>query len=257
VENHPNPQRGVAILGVCLRAAFGSQRNYAKSQSPQPVATGSPNSWNIYDLHGNVSEWTIAVESPDRLHEVWEELVAENFASLENSDLKRFFLAGGRCNTSFQTTPKDWPKFSIWGGFPLESELQRGNPAAERKPKPLPINEMASHLTDVLPGFRVLAERTLANDWLYVIRSSTVLNPHRPLVEIREELANHRKRIAELVQGTDGEIAEARVAYYESLAALRTGDKQQASNLLSQQAVVTEDPYTAMLSTLMELDRAR
>ena len=249
IEAHDDSRRGVEILSEYLRLALGTKRSYRDpTTEPQPVKTGTPNAWTVFNGHGNVFEWTIAERDDDRLSDVWRTLVAADRQSLTAEGKAKFFLAGGSYSSSVSDNVFNWITFSTWGGHPMK----------DREPDPGSLGELESQnvVQDMLPGFRVLLERVLASDWLFVIRESTVLDEKAPLNDINEQLANHRKAIAELATGDDLALAEARIRYYEALATYQKegpeAGAQLAANLGS--ASSEEDSYFKLLQDLVNTD---
>ena len=175
IEAHDNPRRGVEILSEFLRAALGTERSYATAETqPRLVASGKKNGWNILNMHGNVFEWTIAERTPEKVEEVWRLLAAGDAPALSGDTSKSFFLAGGSYNHSLDQNVSDWITFSIWGGQPMREGAAEAYSFSEL--------ESQNIVQDTPPGFRVLLERVLAQDWLLVIREATLMNEKDNLV---------------------------------------------------------------------------
>lgn len=249
IEAHDNPRRGVEILSEFLRLALGTKRGYRDpSTEPQPVRTGKPNAWNVFNAHGNVFEWTIAERDDERLSDVWRALTAGDRQSLTAEDEATFFLAGGSYSSSVSDKVANWITFSTWGGHPMND----GEPA----PGSLSELEAQDIVNDMLPGFRVLLERVLASNWLFVIRKSTVLDEKSTLNDISKRLADHRKVVAELATGRDLALAEARIQFYEALAGYDRGGPETGAQLLANvgPTLSEDDSYFRLLQDLVNND---
>jgi len=247
IQAHKTPRRGAEILSAFLGLALGTQRSYSTiATGPQPVGTGKANGWKLFNMHDNVFEWTIAVSDPDRLSALWDLLASGNAAELTNDDAKILFLAGGGYNDSIGDKPENWVKFSIWGGQPMEGEVASAYTFSEAKTQDV----------ETSPGFRVLLQRVLAQDWLLAIRNSSVLDQKLTLPEIKQRLAEDRATVAELSTGEVLTKAEARIKYYEALAAYRHDAKAETNQLLADVSGLldAEDPYFAHVRELVSLD---
>jgi formylglycine-generating enzyme required for sulfatase activity len=249
IESHDGRDRGVVILSAFLNAALGTERNYATAETqPRLVASGNQNNWNILNMHGNVFEWTIAERTPEKVEGVWEMLVAGDEAALSGDTSKSFFLAGGSYNSALGRKVSDWITFSIWGGQPMKEGAADAYSFSDLKTDNI--------VQDSPPGFRVLLERVLARDWLFVIREATIMNEKDNLKAIQDQLSEHRRLVAELSTGKDRKIAEARISFYEALENYRKGNRAEGARLLSgaSDSLAGDDPFFSHFQQLVQAD---
>lgn len=216
------------ILSAFLKAGLGTRRNYAENRPGQLLAgrTVPPNAWNIYDMHENVREWVIATSDPAELFEYWNQITRSAAIGATARDQKLLFLAGGGFDDLMFGQRGAWQKFTIWGGYPID--LGSGGPA------PFSIGDAAANdiAFDEDPGFRVVLERVLRDDWLLVVRRLAIegdlakLRPQNPF-------DRYRVQIADLVPAKLRPALLARLDYYESMAAYRDGRKSDAKKHFS------------------------
>ena len=187
--------------------------------------------------------------NPDRLNRTLHELAGGDVDGLSAENKKVFFLAGGGYNDALQRNTKDWVSFSIWGGHRMTEE---------RLPDPYSFAELQQKniAQDMLPGIRVVLDRVLSEDWLFVIRETAVFDDKSALNNVKKRLGEHRAVIAELAFGDDLVLANARIKYYEALATYRAGQRLQGSQLLIDcaPAIEKDDDYFAHLRQLVIAD---
>jgi len=250
IEAHDNPVRGVEILTAFLRLALGTKRNYASPETqPQPVGSGTKNAWNVFNMHGNVFEWTIAERNAGRVAVIWDSLASGDVAALSKDSSMAFFLAGGGYNHSLDRNVTDWRVFSTWGEQPMKDETAASYSIAEL--------EEQNVVQDTSPGFRVLLDRVLAKDWLYVIRKSSVLHGGDDApASIQQRLDDHRRVIRELASGDELAAAEAKIDFYEALAKYRQGKVSESAKLIdtSSPSLTTDDPFFSYVKDLLAAD---
>ncbi len=216
------------ILSAFLKVAIGLQRDYAKNRPGElrPARTNMSNGWNIYDMHENLREWVIATTDPAELYQFWDGITAKSVdAELRRNKL--FFLAGGGFNNLMTGKTGAWQEFTIWGGHPLD--LASGSPLA------FSMDDATSNdvAFDEDPGLRVVLERVLRSDWLLLVRRLAVPSD---LAQPRQKDAfeSYRAQVAELVPGRLQPKILAQIAFYESLATYRDGNKVDARKKFSE-----------------------
>lgn len=147
-----------------LSEAFTKGMGAAKRASSgigelQPVRSTLPNNWSISDLHDGVTEWAIFSGSQQRAVQLWERFRSARQKRNSLDADAEFFLCGGSFVDSYFGT-NALKRFTIWGGPTLSGDHAD------------PITASAELVFDKAPGFRLLMERTVADDWLFVIREN-------------------------------------------------------------------------------------
>ncbi|WP_161603380.1 formylglycine-generating enzyme family protein [Blastopirellula marina] len=249
IAAHDNPVRGVEILSAFLQAGLGVQRSYATAELvPQPIGSGQPNNWNITEMHGNVFEWTIAETNKDAAKKLWEALMAGDLDAAGNDEAKSFFLAGGGFNHSLDRNFADWVTFSIWGGYPMQDGAASAYSMAQI--------ESDNIVQDMLPGLRVLLDRRLTHDWLFLVRKEAVLTPSDSLDEIQQRLIRFRANVQELATSDELEPSAGKISFYESLSVYAHGDRVNAAQRLSDasKSLAAEDSFFGYLPELVSRD---
>lgn len=243
------PATAIKVLDAFLQAGLGTARSYENVRTPlQPIRTGNPNDWGIFNMHDNVVEWTIAENDHTVLATLIAKLEAGDRESLDRDDPRVFVLAGGGYNFSLARNPAEWVRFSIWGD-------ERVNPETG-EPNPYKFRELEELYADRLAGFRVVLERVLAPTWLYVVRTTALPEDPAELTAIEKQLADIKYVVQALVASSEADLAGARVSYYRALANYRAGRTKDASEILKNQcgALPQEDEYFRHLIELVEAD---
>ena len=241
----------IKIIDAFLRAGLGTERGYENTKTPpQPTRTGSPNAWNIFNMHGNVFEWAVAAVDPATLETITAKLEIGDREGLLAENPAVFFLAGGGYNHSLSRTPGDWVKFSIWGGERFDSENRKPRPYTPRELEDLNV------VQDIPSGFRVVLDRILSPAWLLVIRETALPKENAALDIICQQLTEHRKTIDELAGSSQLATAQARVDFYEGLARYENGRVDAGAEIAKEplETLAQSDPYFSYLNELLQKD---
>lgn len=251
LENKTN-DRPLEILRRFLKAGIDWEPclDVVPEPTPHPVKSNKvPNSWKMWDMHGNAAEFTLHVENQrnpsdfsgyqEKVRDLWKLAKKPERTEQENNRLKndlKIILAGGR----YSLLIKDgrWKHLTIWGGEPKTlSEAMNGN-------------EMTLFGT----GIRVLMETDLSDNWLSVIRNTAGINGQPPPNAV-EELIKHQNIIKDLLIPDRAEVANAQVDVYKAYAYYKLGKKSDAVKVLRQaREKLKDDPYLVSLELLMEAD---
>lgn len=173
------------IFAEAFEKAFGSKKRTASGLGElQSVGQTLPNAWNLTDLHDGVTEWTIWATKSERTRDLWVKLssVRGGGKSLDGQD--DMFLSGGSFIDSYFGT-KALNRFTVWGGPKLDGD------------EPQPFAAQPDIVFDKAPGFRVLMERVLAEDWLFALRKG-VFQKREISTNANEYLAASRPVVDEL-----------------------------------------------------------
>lgn len=246
---HKNPIRGVEILSTFLQVGLGTNRDLASAAlGPQPVGNGFANNWNIKEMHGNVFEWTINEKNTKKVSSIWQALLTGQADMISEDEPATFFLAGGGYNHALGRNVSDWPSFSIWGGQPMKD--------GEDSSFTFTQIEDENVVQDFLPGVRLLLERRLADDWVFIIRQEAVFNSGASLNEIKQRLDVHRQSVRELAIDTSLERSESTISFYEALASYERGQKDNAAKMIldSSDVLAKQDPFFKHLSKVVQAD---
>jgi len=204
------------ILSAFLKAGLGTQREYADNRPGelQPPRTGTPNAWNLHDMHENVREWVIVAADRAELFRIWDAMAAERGPTSDIESQKVLFLAGGGFNDLMAGQPGTWQEFTIWGGHPMDPKS--GSP----EPFSLEDSRTQDVAFDEDPGFRVVMERVLRDDWLLIVRLRAI---HGDPAELRQQepFKQYRTEVGELATGTEQAEYLGQIGFYEGLVAYR------------------------------------
>lgn len=232
VEGYVDGRRGVEILSGFLSAATGVERDYSLPSDVRPADSGSANDWGLKNMHGNIAEWTMAKNAQSATASLlagalggargraasigggpdaaWTSLLSDGTSSTK----AKFFLVGGAFNISIQGVQRPaWKTFSIWGA----DEMKGDEPVAWT------VAQSDENTKDRLPGFRILIDRTLAQDWLFLVRRDSTLPAPPDAAEIGTTFAAYRANIGDLASGDELTAALRRLEFFESIAHYRAG----------------------------------
>lgn len=195
------------ILTEAFGKAFGSARRQASGISTlQPVGKTRANAWNLTDMHEGVSEWTIWATKPERARDLWLKLTTARKSAKPLIDQEDVFLSGGSFSDSYFGA-KALSRFTVWGGPKLTDD------------QPQPFSFQAEIVLDTVPGFRVLMERVVADDWLFALRRG-VFEKRLMSANAPNYLKSSNAVVLELTESDHP--ARSAVEFYSELAASRT-----------------------------------
>lgn len=208
------------ILRECFEKAFKASRNSASGVGAiSAVGQTLPNEWQLYDMHDNVTEWVLAVTT-ERTAQTWQEMSSKVQAGETLQNQGGVFLAGG-CFADTYEGAGALAKFTIWGG----PKLGEG-----KSPQPFEYTEEV--VLDTYPGFRVLMERSIRDDWLFALRSGLFTN-RRLNTTAAVQLAESQKLLTELAD--KDHPAWMSILFYQALLAQAGGHPTpEATTLLTQ-----------------------
>jgi formylglycine-generating enzyme required for sulfatase activity len=200
------------ILEEAFSLAFKAEKRTAAGVGVlRAVRSTLPNEWNIFDMHDSVTEWTIWASSADP-RAIWDQLkTRSDMTGYENS-----FLSGGSFKDSY-FGPGSLTRFTFWGGGKL----------TDGKPGPFPYS--AEIADDQAPGFRIVMERLLAKDWLYMVRRSA--KQEGDLVSRKSYMDDSENLIRELTPTNSTELKV--IGFYKLLSDSSTSRSQLAGHLTS------------------------
>ncbi len=230
-------QKAAEVFEKCFQKAFNARpRNASGIGEIAPVGMTVANNWQIYDMHDNVTEWVLAVPA-DRTSELWPDIVRRAQSGNEFQQAS-VFLAGGCFGDTFKE-PGALARFTIWGG-----------PVLGEGSTPQPF-EYSSHeiVQDKLPGFRILMERNIREDWLYALRTG-IYSERRLKPAAISQLATSRQLLIELAD--KDHPAWNTVVFYEVLAAQAEHRTSDATTLLTQFATVTTEAKPAKKKSILD-----
>lgn len=194
------------IFAEAFEKAFGSKQRSASGLGElQPVGQTLPNAWNLTDLHDGVTEWTMWATKSERTRDLWAKLSSVRKAGKSLDGQDDMFLSGGSFIDSYYGT-KALNRFTVWGGPKLDGD------------EPQPFAAQSDIVFDKAPGFRVLMERVLAEDWLFALRKG-VFQKREISTGANEYLATSRPVVEELTNSEHP--SRAVLKFYTELAGSR------------------------------------
>ena len=230
------------ILGECFTKAFkASPRNASGVGAISSVGKSLPNDWQLYDMQDNVTEWVLAVPT-DRIAQLWKDMTlkVQTRESLLNQG--GVFFAGG-CFLDRYEGANALTKFTIWGG----PTLGEGN-------NPQPFEYTDDAVMDKDPGFRVLMERSIREDWLFALRNGLYTN--RQLnATATAHLTDSHKLLTELAD--KDHPAWSSVVFYQALVAQSGHQPPEATRLLAQFITEASTTKPAKKKSILEAFAAK
>ena len=206
------------ILTEAFSKAFGSAPRTASGLGAiQPVGSTRPNAWNLTDIHEGVTEWTMWATRIERTRDLWAKLATARKTGNSLAGQENVFLSGGSFMDSY-FGPKALNRFTVWGGPKLTDD------------EPQPFAAQPDIVFDKAPGFRVLMERVLADDWLFVLRKG-VFQKRDIAAGAAVYLTSSRTVVNELTEVEHP--SRVAIDFYTELVASRSGSSQRLQeNLL-------------------------
>lgn len=155
-----DPAKLADILQEYMHKCFYTPlRNAAGLGMIMECGRTTANRWKIYDCHDNVTEWVIWTDDPRK---TWSDLAGGD--GLKTAAAKPIYFLSGGCFADSFLRPGELAKFTVWGGPKLE----------DGKPAPFACDDEV--IEDLFPGFRIIVERYLADNWLFALRRAIYRN---------------------------------------------------------------------------------
>ncbi len=260
-QDKASNKKPLQIFTAFMEAAIGVKRNYEEPGDPLPLGkprASRPNAWNLYDLHNNVREWTLVASTQDEAKDLWQKLTGDPQTRRPLARQGLFFWAGGSFIDT-ATGKNGWMKFTIWGGFIGKVDnADVGLIPDTGNIVPISLQDVKDSdlLTDQAPGFRIVMQRRLRNDWRQLVRQDAALaDPIAP--GTLDAFAGHGRVVKELLPPDQQAEAQNYLDYYAALAALRLGKKDVCRETFQGDKlapVKQADPYFDALAKLIALD---
>jgi len=205
--------------------------NYAALDRGSP---GKPNSWGLYRMHDNVTEWVIKSKLPTDVLGNWDLLErAGNDDDKEIQSLVAAITRGG-----YDTDA--WNHHTVWALRPMKYE--DWYPHNKEKMNEIGLRYKA--------GIRVLMEAMLSPKWLVEIRKQAMGDNENKLVEL-ERLS---REIPAQLGSSERESARAQIDFYRSLAHIQEGNDSKSNEILAKAKIGLDDPYFDLLHIVVEED---
>jgi len=200
------------ILIDVFEKSFKSVRDVAGLGKLQPVGSTLENKWGVKDMHDSAAEWTISTK------ENWRRMAEKRLAKNGLEKQPGIFLSGGSFNDRI-FGKSAIARFTIWGGPKLtEGEAQE-------------FEYGEAQIKDYIPGFRILMDRTLSKDWLYMVRNGVY---EKNLINQKASsfLDSNRKLAVECVGVNDQSIAV--IDFYRDLVVSKPENRSQFASRIRQ-----------------------
>lgn len=200
------------ILIDVFEKSFKSVRDVAGLGKLQPVGSTLENKWGVKDMHDSASEWTISTK------ENWRRMAEKRLAKNGLEKQPGIFLSGGSFNDRI-FGKSAIARFTIWGGPKLtEGEAQE-------------FEYGEAQIKDYIPGFRIIMDRTLSKDWLYMVRNGVyeknLVNQKAPSF-----LDSNRKLAVECVGANDQSVAV--IDFYRDLIVSKPENRSEFASRIRQ-----------------------
>ncbi|GDY08239.1 hypothetical protein LBMAG52_17250 [Planctomycetia bacterium] len=204
------------ILTEAFDKAFGSApRGASGVGSLQQVGKTRANAWNLTDVHEGVSEWTLWATKIERGRDLWSKLATARKSEKPLTGQENVFLSGGSFAESYGG--KLLSHFTVWGGPKLTDD------------QPQPFAFQSEIVSDQMPGFRVLMERVISEDWLFVLRKG-VFQKRQITTAAAEYLKSSRAVVDELTEAENP--SRVAIDFYTELTANRSISSQRFHEIL-------------------------
>ncbi|RLS84472.1 MAG: hypothetical protein DWI07_02410 [Planctomycetota bacterium] len=202
------------ILKDVFEKSFKSVRDISTGRGKlQPVGSTLGNKWGVKDLHDSTAEWTMSTQ------EIWKRVSEKRLAKNVLENQSNIFLSGGSFNASLILGRGAIARFTIWGGPVLTEGVARDFIYHE------------SQINEYIPGFRILMERTLSKDWLYMVRNG-VYEKNLLNQKASSFLDSNRKLAVECVGVNDQSIAV--IDFYRDLVVSKPENRSQFASRIRQ-----------------------
>lgn len=200
------------VLAEIFQKAFQSApRTAAGTGRLSPVGQTTANEWGLQDMHESVSEWTIWARDRDRMHSLWDRMIEQRHLGKSLDGQEDVFLSGGSFSDTYYAE-NALARFTIWGGPKLADGKQPVQFAYNR-------SEQVANYT---PGFRVVMERMLDKDWLYLVRRGVFKG--KSISENASEVVISNQNVAKEIV-SDGAPVHDILAFYAEVAVSRSGSR--------------------------------
>lgn len=242
-EGTPEKKRNAKIcFAHFLKLAVGLTNDLDENTENTPTYAaldrgppGKPNSWGLYHMHDNVTEWVIKSKLPTDVLGNWNllEHAGNNDESKEIQSLVAAITRGG-----YDTDI--WKHHTVWAL--REMKYEDWYPHDKEKVKKIALRYKA--------GVRVLMEAVLATNWLVGIRNEAMADNENKLTGL-ERLS---REIPAQLGSSERESARAQIDFYRSLAHIQEGNDTEGNKILGKAKTSLDDPYFDLLHIMVEED---
>lgn len=232
-NDNPKP---LDVLFSLLKLGIGVERDFSRPAAAVPrLRNDKANAWGFYGMHEGVREWCLSELRSQAIARTFWERLANNTLTAQDRATPSFLLAGGSFVDIMAGDRHAWMKFTIWGGAPFDLKEGEIRPVALAD-----LDKGGSHnslCAEQMPGLRVLAERSLIDDWLYLVRASSAGDTRDK--SWVGQFARWQASVEEIVPPVDQAEKLAILAFYRGIGEYRRGSVGDAGRLLEAAAKAT------------------